>query len=131
VDRASREGDAGRISPTGEDGTEDTFEDYPPDRPAGEDEPVTPDEQRRASLERRLRMDEPEEGSRGLRRRDEPIRRAIVDDDRSPEDVALEDPEVPAEDAELDRTPQEVGERSTDPVTSAEEAAVHIEEEPD
>jgi hypothetical protein len=131
VDRASREEEAGRISSTGQHGDEDTFEDEPPDRPSGEDEPVTPNEQRRASLERRLRMEELEEGSRRLRRRDDPIGRAIVDDDRLPEDVALEDPEVPAEEAELDRTPQEVGERSAEPATSAEEAAVHIEQEPD
>jgi hypothetical protein len=129
VDRASGEEGADATSLTGDDGTGETFEDYPPDEPSGEDEPVTPGEQRRGSLERRLGMEEPEQRSRQLDPRDEPVGRAIVDDDRSPEEVAIDDPDVPAEEAELDRTPQEIGERSTDPATSAEEAAVHVEEE--
>jgi len=138
VDRTPDEGDLDPISPegspTGEyvgDSPGETFEDYPPDEPVDEDEPLTPDEQRRPSLEHRLGMEEPDDGSRRRSPRDRSVGRAIVDDDRSPEDVALDDPDVPPEEAELDRTKDEVGEWSIDPAQGAEEAAIHVEEEPD
>jgi hypothetical protein len=40
-----------------------------------------------------------------------------------------EDPDVLPEEADLDRTREEVGELSSDPSESAEEAAMHIERE--
>ncbi|MBA3739174.1 MAG: hypothetical protein H0W97_11495, partial [Actinobacteria bacterium] len=53
----------------------------------------------------------------------------IIDDDVATEDLVTEDPDVVAEDADLDRTGEEAGELSSDPAESAEEAALHIERE--
>ncbi len=100
----------------------------PPDEPVAVDEPgTTAEEQRERSLERRLAMEEPDissrRGSRGPRTSVGPI----VDDDVTTEDLVTEDPDVVAEDADIDRTGEEVGELSPDPAESAEEAAMHIE----
>jgi hypothetical protein len=138
VDRTRSEDDLDPITPEGSPTGEDvgdapggTFEDYPPDEPVDEDEPLTADEQRRPSLERRLRSEEPDTGPGRPGRRDRPPGPAIVDDDRSPEEVALDESDAPPEEAELDRTTDEVGEWSTDAARGAEEAAIHVVEEPD
>jgi hypothetical protein len=134
VDRPSHDEEGDPISPEGSPTGEYTG-DSPgepiglPDEPVDEDEPLTPEEQQRPSLERRLSMEEPEVGARRRRRAPGPAPRSIVDDDRSPEDVAVEDPEVDVEDVELDRTGEEVGELGIDPAESAEESAIHTVEE--
>ena len=102
----------------------------PSDEPVAVEEPgTTAEEQGERSLERRLAMDEPDvssrEGSRGPRT----SVGSIIDDDVTTEDLVAEDPDVVAEDADLDRTGEEMGELSSDPVESAEEAALHIERE--
>ena len=102
----------------------------PPDEPVAVDEPgTTAEEQGERSLERRLAMEEPDissrRGSKGPRASVGPV----LDDDVATEDLVTEDPDVVAEDADLDRTGEEVGELSSDPAESAEEAAMHIERE--
>ena len=102
----------------------------PPDEPVAVDEPgTTAEEQGERSLERRLAMEEPDissrRGSRGPRTSVGPV----LDGDVATEDLVTEDPDVVAEDADLDRTGEEAGELSSDPAESAEEAAMHIERE--
>jgi hypothetical protein len=121
-----------REGPNGEyvgDSPGEPFE-MPPDEPVAVDEPgTTAEEQRERSLERRLAMEEPDassgRGSRGSQTWVGPI----VDDDITTEDLVTDEPDVAAEDADLDRTSEEVGELSSDPAESAEEAALHIERE--
>jgi hypothetical protein len=107
----------------------ESFE-MPPDEPVAVDEPgTTADEGRERSLERRLAMEEPDVSSkRGSRRSRESVG-PILDDDIAPDELVTEDPDVVAGDADLDRTSEEVGELSSDPAESAEEAALHIERE--
>ncbi len=102
----------------------------PADEPVAVDEPgTTAEEQRERSLERRLAMDEPDVSSRrGSRGPREPVG-PILDDDVATEDLATEGSDVLPEEADLDRTSEEVGELSSDPAESAEEAALHIERE--
>ena len=102
----------------------------PSDEPVAVDEPgTTAEEQGERSLERRLAMEEPDissrRGSRGPRTSVGPV----LDGDVATEDLVTEDPDVVAEDADLDRTGEEAGELSSDPAESAEEAAMHIERE--
>jgi hypothetical protein len=100
----------------------------PPDEPVAVDEPgTTAEEQGQRSLERRLAMEEPDVSARGRSKGSRPSVGPIVDDDITPEDVVTEDPDVVAEEADLDRSKEEVGELSSDPAESAEEAALHIE----
>lgn len=103
--------------------------DMPPDEPAAVDEPgTTAQEQGERSLERRLAMEEPDASGRrstSSRRSEGPV----LDDDVAPDVLVTEDPELVAEEADLDRTKEEVGELSSDPAESAEEAALHIERE--
>ena len=102
----------------------------PADEPVAVDEPgTTAEEQRERSLERRLAMEEPDVSSRrGSAREREPVG-AILDDDVATDELVTEDPDVTPEEADLDRTGEEVGELSSDPGESAEEAAMHIERE--
>ena len=102
----------------------------PADEPVAADKPgTTAEEQRERSLERRLAMDEPDASPADRPPTSESLPRAPLDDDIAPEDVAVEDPDVPAENADLDHTMEEAGELSSDPAESAEEAAIHIEDE--
>jgi hypothetical protein len=104
--------------------------DMPADEPVAVDEPgTTAEEQGERSLERRLAMEEPDVSSRRGSRDSGESAGPILDDDIAPEDLATEDPDAFVEQADLDRTSQEVGELSSDPAESAEEAAVHIERE--
>jgi hypothetical protein len=89
---------------------------------------TTAEEQRERSLERRLAMDEPEASSSGRAGGGGSVR-PILDDDLATEDIVAEDPDTLAEEADLDRTREEVGEQSSDPAESAEESAMHIERE--
>ena len=101
----------------------------PTDEPVAADKPgTTAEEQRERSLERRLAMEEPDASPSDRPAEGEQPPRPPLDDDITPEDVAVEDPDVPAEDADLDRTREESGELSFDPAESAEEAAIHIED---
>ena len=100
-----------------------------PDEPIAVDEPgTTADEQRERSLERRLAMDEPEASSRSGSTPDESAG-PILDDDVATDDLVTDDPDVIPEEADFDRSGEEVGEVSSDPAESAEEAALHIERE--
>jgi hypothetical protein len=100
------------------------------DEPVAADKPgTTAEEQGQRSLDRRLAMEEPDASPADLPAAEEPPPRPPLDDDITPEDVAVEDPDVPAEDADLDRTMQEAVELSSDPAESAEEAAIHVEDE--
>jgi hypothetical protein len=100
------------------------------DEPVAADQPgTTAEEQRERSLERRLAMEEPDASPADRPAAAEPPPRPPLDDDIAPEDVAVEDPDVAAEDADLDHTQEEAGELSSDPAESAEEAAIHIEDE--
>ena len=102
----------------------------PPDDPVAVDEPgTTAEEQRERSLERRLAMEEPEAPSRGRSAGARESVGPILDDDIAPEDLVTDDPDVEAEEADLDQTGEEVGDLSSDPAESAEEAALHIERE--
>jgi hypothetical protein len=102
----------------------------PPDEPVAVDEPgTTAEEQSQRSLERRLAMEEPDVSSRSRSARSRTSVGPILDDDITPEDVVSEDPDAVVEEADLDRTSEEVGELSADPADSAEEAAMHIQRE--
>ena len=102
----------------------------PPDEAIAVEEPgTTAEEQGERSLERRLAMDEPDVSSRGGSGRPRTSIGSIIDDDVAIEDLVTEDPDVVAEDADVDRTGEEMGELSSDRVESAEEAALHIERE--
>ena len=101
-----------------------------PDEPVAVDQPgTTADEGRERSLDRRLAMDEPDESLFGRSAGQRTSARPVLDDDVPPEDVAAEDTDVRADEADLDRTREEVGEQSFDPAESAEESAMHIERE--
>jgi hypothetical protein len=118
VDRAGSEGFVG-------DSPGEPFE-TPPDEPVAVEEPgTTAEEQRERSLERRLAMEEPDHPRRERASDVSPI----LDDDVGPEEVASEDPDVDPAEADLDRTPEEVADLSTEPPESPEEAALHIERE--
>jgi hypothetical protein len=107
----------------------ESFE-MPADEPVAVDEPgTTAEEQGERSLERRLAMEEPDVSSRRGSRDSRGSVDPILDDDIAPEDLASEDPDAVVEEADLDRTSEEVGELSPDPAESAEEAALHIERE--
>jgi hypothetical protein len=122
--------DRGGPNETGEyvgDSPGEPFE-IPPDEPVAVEEPgTTAQEQRERSLERGLAMEEPDVSlptdSRGSREAVGPI----LDDDVAADDLVTEGAEIPPDEADLDRTPEEVGELSSDPAESAEEAAMHIE----
>lgn len=102
----------------------------PADEPVAVDEPgTTAEEQGERSLERRLAMDEPDVSSRRGSRRGRESVGPILDDDVETDELVAEDPDVVPEEADLDRTSEEVGELSSDPAESAEEAAIHIERE--
>jgi hypothetical protein len=102
----------------------------PPDDPVAVDEPgTTAEEQRERSLERRLAMDEPEASPTDPTAAEETPPRPILDGDVATEDVVAEGSDVRPEEADLDRTREEVGELSSDPAESAEDAAMHIERE--
>jgi hypothetical protein len=104
--------------------------DMPPDEPAAVDGPeTTAEEQGERSLERRLAMEEPEASRRRRSTSSPPSLGPVLDDDVGPDVLVTEDPDLVAEEADLDRTKEEVGELSTDPAESAEEAALHIERE--
>jgi hypothetical protein len=99
-----------------------------PDAPVAVDEPgTTAGEHGERSLERRLAMDEPDASPT-----DPPVAEGtrphpVLDDDIAAEDAVAEDLGAPADEADLDRTREEVGELSSDPAESAEESAMHIE----
>jgi hypothetical protein len=102
----------------------------PPDEPVAVDEPgTTAEEQRERSLERRLAMEDPDVSSRRGSTSPRETVGPILDDDVAADDLVTEDPDLLPEEADLDRTPEEVGELSSDPAESAEEAALHIERE--
>jgi hypothetical protein len=102
----------------------------PPDEPVAVDEPgTTAEEQRERSLERRLAMEDPDVSSRRGSRSPRETVGPILDDDIATDDLVTEEPDVLPEEADLDRTREEVGELSSDPSESAEEAALHIERE--
>ena len=104
--------------------------DMPADEPvAVEEHGTTADEQRERSLERRLAMEEPEASSPGGSRPPGESAGPILDDDVATDEVVTDDPDVVPEEADLDRSAEEVGELSSDPAESAEEAAMHIERE--
>jgi hypothetical protein len=101
-----------------------------PDDPVAVDEPgTTAEEQRERSLEHRLAMDQPDASSTDPPAAAGARPSPILDDDVATEDAVAEDSDVPAEEADLDRTREEVGELSSDPAESAEESAMHIERE--
>ena len=102
----------------------------PPEEPVAVDEPgTTAEEQGDRSLERRLAMDEPDVAPRQSSEAPGTSVGPILDDDITTEDLVMENPDVAVEDADLDRTSEELGELSSDPAESAEEAALHIERE--
>jgi hypothetical protein len=104
--------------------------DIPPDEPAAVDgSETTAAEQGERSLERRLAMEEPEVSGRRRSTSSPPSTGPVLDDDIAPDVLVTEDPDLVAEEADLDRTGEEVGELSSDPAESAEEAALHIERE--
>ena len=101
-----------------------------PDTPIAVEEPgTTAEEQRERSLERRLAMDEPDASPTDAPTAEGTRPHPILDDDVSTEDAVAEDPDALADEADLDRTGEEVGQLSSDPAESAEESAMHIERE--
>ena len=101
-----------------------------PDTPIAVEEPgTTAEEQRERSLERRLAMDEPDASPMDAPTAEGTRPHPILDDDVSTEDAVAEDPDALADEADLDRTGEEVGQLSSDPAESAEESAMHIERE--
>ena len=101
-----------------------------PDTPvAVEESGTTAEEQRERSLERRLAMDEPDASPTDPPAAEGARPHPILDDDVATEDAVAEDSDGPADEADLDRTREEVGELSSDPAESAEESAMHIERE--
>jgi hypothetical protein len=102
----------------------------PADEPVAVDEPgTTAEEQGERSLERRLAMEEPDLSLRGGWRQGRESGGPILDDDVATAELVTEDRDVVPEEADLDRTSEEVGELSSDPAESAEEAAMHVERE--
>jgi len=100
------------------------------DEPVAADKPgTTAEEHRERFLDRRLEMDEPDASPAGPSADSPTSAPPILDDDVAPEDLVAEDPDVRPEDADLDRTREELGELSLDPGESAEESAMHIERE--
>lgn len=91
---------------------------------------TTADEQREPSLERHLDMERPEVWEGGTTgEAEEPIR-PILDDDVATEDLNVEEPMFDAAEADLDRTPQEIGEESEEVADDGPEgAAMHVEPE--
>jgi hypothetical protein len=101
-----------------------------PDAPVAVDKPgTTAEEHREPSLERRLAMEEPDVSEAWSPGGSPPVPKPILDDDVPTEDLVMEDPDAVAEEADLDREPKEVGEESTDLPQSAEESAMHLEDE--
>jgi hypothetical protein len=101
-----------------------------PDTPvAVEESGTTAEEQRERSLERRLAMDDPDASPTDPPAAEGARPHPILDDDVATEDAVAEDSDGPADEADLDRTREEVGELSSDPAESAEESAMHIERE--
>ena len=99
------------------------------DEPVAADKPgTTAEEHRERFLDRRLAMDEPDASPAGSSG-GPPTSATVLDDDVAPEDLVTEDPDVRPEEADLDRTSEELGELSLDPAESAEESAMHIERE--
>jgi hypothetical protein len=104
--------------------------DMPPDEPAAVDRSgTTAEEQGERSLERRLAMEEPDASVRRRSTSSPPSAGPVLDDDVAPDVLVTEDPGLDPEEADLDRTEEEVGELSSDSAESAEEAALHIERE--
>jgi hypothetical protein len=100
-----------------------------PDEPVAADQPgTTAEEHGERSLDRRLAMDEPD-ASPSEPAGSETSAHTILDDDVATEDAVPEDPDADPEEADLDRTREEVAEQSSDPPESAEESAMHIERE--
>jgi hypothetical protein len=101
-----------------------------PDEPVASDRPgTTAEEHRERSLDRRLAMDEPDVSISGRSADERTSVRPVLDDDVATEDAVAEDPDLSPEDAELDRTSEEIGEQSFERAESAEESAMHIERE--
>jgi hypothetical protein len=100
------------------------------DDPVAVDETgTTAEEQRERSLERRLTMDEPDASPSDPPAPEGAPPGPILDDDVATEDLVTEDTDAAADEADLDRTREEVGELSSDPAESPEESAMHIERE--
>ncbi|MCD6022263.1 MAG: hypothetical protein K0R20_1973 [Actinomycetia bacterium] len=101
-----------------------------PDDPVAVEEPgTTAEEQGDRSLERRLAMDEPDASPTDPPTAEGTRPHPILDDDVATEDAITEDTDGPVDEADLDRSREEVGELSSDPAESAEESAMHIERE--
>ena len=123
-----RDGEGGSAADAGGDSPGEPFE--IPDTPvAVEERGTTAEEQRERSLERRLAMDEPDVSPTDPPAAQGTRPRPILDDDVATEDVVAEGGDAPADEADLDRTPEEAAELSSDPAESAEESAMHIERE--
>jgi hypothetical protein len=101
-----------------------------PDRPVASDRHgTTAEEQREPSLERRLAMERPDVFQTGRTGEPPPPPRPIVDDDVSLEDMNADEPGFDPEEAELDRTPEEASEQTTELEDDGPEgAAMHLEE---
>ena len=125
---ALRDGESGSGADAVGDSPGEPFE--IPDTPIAVEEPgTTAEEQRERSLERRLAMDEPDASPMDAPTAEGTRPHPILDDDVSTEDAVAEDPDALADEADLDRTGEEVGQLSSDPAESAEESAMHIERE--
>ena len=127
-EHALRDGESGSGTDAVGDSPGEPFE--IPDAPvAVEESGTTAEEQRERSLERRLAMDEPDASPTDPPAAEGARPHPILDDDVATEDAVAEDSDGPADEADLDRTREEVGELSSDPAESAEESAMHIERE--
>jgi hypothetical protein len=89
---------------------------------------TTAEEQREPSLERRLAMERPDVSETG-RAGEPPVEvKPIVDDDVPVEDLNVDEPHFDAEAADMDRTPQEAGEESSELADDGPEGdAMHVE----
>jgi hypothetical protein len=103
-----------------------------PDRPMASDRHGTTAEEQREdpSLERRLGMERPDVFETGRAGTPPSQAKPIVDDDVAVEDLNVDEPRFDPEEADLDRTPQEVSEQSSEVEDDGPEgAAMHIEPE--
>ena len=100
-----------------------------PDEPSASDRHgTTAEEQRESSLERRLAMERPDVSETVRAGEPSASVKPIVDDDVPVEDLNVDEPHFDAEEADLDRTPQEAGEESSEPADDGPEgAAMHVE----
>jgi hypothetical protein len=91
---------------------------------------TTADEQREESLERRLEMERPDVWETGRAGEPQAAVKPIIDDDVPVEDLNVDEPHFDADEADIDRTPQEAGEESPERADEGPEgSAMHVEPE--